>query len=218
VLGAEEAGVFSFFSGDNWEMLVKVLDGCAIDDSFWVYASAATDLAYELTVHDRWSGLAKTYTSAAGPARPILDGGAFETCGAAPLPPLFGPSGAAPAARTCADDPETLCLGEGGRFRVSLDWETATDRGRAQPVAAGSADSGLFTFFSPGNWEMMVKLLDGCAINGKRWVFAAGTTDVGWTLRVTDRTTGAEKVYVSELGQPSKTVTDGQAFDCAGNP
>jgi ELWxxDGT repeat protein len=218
VLGAEEAGVFSFFSGDNWEMLVKVLDGCAIDDSFWVYASAATDLPYELTVHDRWSGLDQIYTSAAGPARPILDGGAFETCAAAPLPPLFGPSGAAPPARTCADDPETLCLGEGGRFRVSLDWETASDRGRAQPVAAGSADSGLFTFFSPGNWEMMVKLLDGCAINGKRWVFAAGTTDVGWTLRVTDRTTGAEKVYVSELGQPSKTVTDGQAFDCAGNP
>ena len=215
VLGAEEAGVFSFFSGDNWEMLVKVLDGCGIDDSFWVYASAATDLPYRLTVVDRFSGLEKTYTSAAGPARPILDGGAFPTCDAAALPPVYGPGGPSPqAARRCGDDPATLCLGEGGRYRVSLDWETATDRGRAQPVESGAADSGLFTFFSPGNWEMMVKLLDGCAINDKRWVFAAGTTDVGWTLRVTDRTTLTEKVYTSQLGQPSKTIADIEAFAC----
>ena len=48
--------------------------------------------------------------------------------------------------------------------------------------------------------------------------FAAGTTDVGWTLTVTDRQTGAFETYVNQLGQPSKTVTDIAAFDCAATP
>ncbi len=48
-------------------------------------------------------------------------------------------------------------------------------------------------------------MLDGCALNGKIWVFAAGTTDVGWTLTVTDQATGASKVYRNELGLPSST-------------
>jgi ELWxxDGT repeat protein len=214
VFGAEESGVFSFFSPDNWEMLVKVLDGCGINQNFWVFASAASDVSYVLEVRDRWSNTEKRYTSS-GTSRPILDSAAFATCGAAPASTAYLPAvQPAPPASRCADDPSTLCLGENGRYRVQLEWHTAAEEGQALPVPNGSADSGLFTFFSPGNWEMMVKVLDGCALNGKRWVFAAGTTDVGWTMKVTDRQTGAEKTYSSLLGQPSKTVTDTEAFDC----
>jgi ELWxxDGT repeat protein len=214
VFGAEESGVFSFFSPDNWELLVKVLEGCGINQNFWVFASAASDVSYVLEVRDRWSNTEQRYTSS-GTSRPILDSAAFATCGEAPAPAAYLPAvqPAAPASR-CADDPSTLCLGENGRYRVHLEWNTAAEEGQALPVPNGSADSGLFTFFSPGNWEMMVKVLDGCGLNGKRWVFAAGTTDVGWNMKVTDRQTGAEKTYSSLLGQPSKTVTDTEAFDC----
>ena len=214
VFAAADSGVFSFFSPNNWEMLVKVLDGCGINQNFWVYASAATDQPYQLTVRDRWSGRSKTYRSS-GTSRPILDGAAFETCAAPLQPPAYlpSPTGGAPA-EICADDPAALCLGPAGRYRVSLDWQTAEDDGEALPVPLGSADSGLFTFFSPDNWEVMVKLLDGCAINGKHWVFAAGTTDVGWTLRVTDRLTGNFETYENQLGQPSRTVADIEAFAC----
>jgi hypothetical protein len=60
----------------------------------------------------------------------------------------------------------------------------------------------------------MVKVLDGCAINGKIWVFAASTTDVGWELTVTDRESGARKLYSSPLGTPARTIQDTAAFDC----
>lgn len=40
--------IYSFFSNDNPEILIKVLDGCDINGNWWVYASAATDLEYEV--------------------------------------------------------------------------------------------------------------------------------------------------------------------------
>ncbi len=76
----------------------------------------------------------------------------------------------------------------------------------------GSADSGLYTFFSPANWELLVKVLDGCALNGRHWIYAAGTTDVGWRLEVEDQLTNETKVYQSPLGQPSLTITDSDAL------
>ncbi len=219
-LGREESGVFTFFSGDNWEMLVKVLDACAIDGSYWVLASAASDIAYELEVLDRADGTTKRYLSPAGAGRPILDLATGLSCSAPPVAPAYAPlAPSAPAAARCTEetgaaDGEQLCLGPAGRYRVKLDWQTADGAGRAHPIAEGSPDSGLFTFFSASNWEMMVKVLDGCAINGKVWVFAAGTTDVGWTLEVEDSASGQRKVYRNTLGQPSPTLSDAAAFPC----
>lgn len=47
-LGAESA-VFYFFNPDNAEVLVKVLNGCAINQHWWVYSAPATDLRYRVT-------------------------------------------------------------------------------------------------------------------------------------------------------------------------
>lgn len=52
----ESAGLFYFFDVDNVEVLVKVLDGCRINGSRWVYGSAATDLTYEVEVLDVETG------------------------------------------------------------------------------------------------------------------------------------------------------------------
>jgi ELWxxDGT repeat protein len=214
-LATAESGIFTFFSPDNWELLVKVLDGCPLNQNFWVYASAASDLPYRLTIKDRASGAERTFDGQGPVTGPILDSGAFYTCALPPPEAAYSPAAApAAAASRCPDDPQTLCFGPGGRYRVSLGWQTATAEGCALPVPSGSADSGLFTFFSPSNWEVMVKLLDGCALNGQRWVFAAGTTDVGWTLTVTDRQTGNFETYQNQSGQPSRTVADIAAFDC----
>jgi ELWxxDGT repeat protein len=217
-LAGAESGVLSFFGPENWELMVKVLDGCHLNERFWVFSAAATDVAYELRVLDRATGERRTYRHAAGaPARPELDNAAFAGCltpappatyaAALPVPPLAG---------RCADDPAELCLGSGGRFRVRLTWNTATATGRANPVPYGSLDSGIFTFFSPSNWEMLVKVLDGCGLNGRHWVFAAGTTDVGWELQVEDRETGEIKTYTSQNGQPSRTLTDIDALGGCG--
>ena len=52
-----------------------------------------------------------------------------------------------------------------GRFRVSTRWATTAEQGRAWPATAGSVDTALFWFFSETNWEVMVKVLNACAIN-----------------------------------------------------
>ena len=79
----------------------------------------------------------------------------------------------------------------------------------------GRENSGLLWFFDPDNWELLVKVLDGCAVNGHFWVFAAATTDVGTTLTVTDTVTGAIRTYGNPLGQAAAPIQDTQAFPCA---
>jgi len=210
-----ESGVFTFFSPNNWEMLVKVLDGCAVNQAFWVYAAAASDTPYTLTVIDRASGAERIYESTALPNGPLLDSAAFSTCALPASDAQFSP--AAPASATtsrCEDDPLTLCLGPGGRFRVAAEWQNTSAGGVALPVPNGSADAGLFTFFSPSNWELMVKVLDGCALNNQYWVFAAGTTDQGFTLKVTDRFGDHQQVYRNPVGQPARKIADTTAFSC----
>ena len=107
---------------------------------------------------------------------------------------------------------EQICL-TNDRFEVEVTANTSTGLFRGQR-AAGSDDSVVFTFFSAENWEILVKVLDGCAINGQRWIFAAAATDVGFTLKVVDRETGAEKFYTNSNGQPAVAVTDTAAFSC----
>ncbi len=46
----DTAALFWFFDPNNPELLVKVLNGCAINGHWWVYGSAATDRNYEVTV------------------------------------------------------------------------------------------------------------------------------------------------------------------------
>ncbi len=99
-----------------------------------------------------------------------------------------------------------------GRFSVDVSWEDyqgGTGRGQ---LAHRSADSALFWFFDAQNWELMVKVLDGCGLNGHFWVYAGATTDVAYTLRVTDTATGTVRTYSNALGERQPFVGDTQAF------
>ena len=58
----------------------------------------------------------------------------------------------------------------------------------------------------------MVKVLDGCALNGHHWVFAAATTTVEYTLTVTDTRTGETRVYHNPLGTPAVAIADTSAL------
>ncbi len=113
----------------------------------------------------------------------------------------------------CTPSATRLCL-LGGRFAVEVDWTDffgGSGSGRALPM---TGDSGLFWFFAPSNLEMLVKVLDGCGVNGRVWVFAAGTTDVEWRLTVSDTESGASVAYANLLGVASPAVTDTGAFAC----
>jgi hypothetical protein len=48
--------------------------------------------------------------------------------------------------------------------------------------------------------ELIVKVLDGRAVNGHFWVFYGALSDVQYTLTVTDTQTGTSKPYVNPQG------------------
>ena len=113
---------------------------------------------------------------------------------------------------TCEADAETLCL-QDSRYSVAVDWRTAAgNSGAASVVHSGTNDSGLFRFFDRNNWEVLIKVLDGCAVNGHLWVYGASTTDLGYVIRVTDTVTGLMKEYRNEPGRPAAAITDATAF------
>ena len=119
---------------------------------------------------------------------------------------------AAYPAGTCAPDAETLCQLD-SRFEVTADWRTADGRtGPATVVREGTNDSGLFRFFDPDNWEVLIKVLDGCAVNGHVWVYGASTTDLGFVIRVTDTAIGVVREYRNEPGEPATGIADPVAF------
>ncbi len=115
-------------------------------------------------------------------------------------------------AGTCVADAGTLCL-QDSRYAVAVEWRTADgNSGAGGVVHEGTNDSGLFRFFSEDNWEVLIKVLDGCALNGHVWVYGASTTDLGYTIRVTDTVTGTVKEYRNQPGLPAPAITDATAF------
>jgi len=135
---------------------------------------------------------------------------------AAGFSPYSNTAGAAtdavPAA--CVAGPTTLCVGAGGRFKVEVSWASATQSGLGNAVPIASApESGLFYFFNAGNIEMLVKVLNACGAPFNRyWVFYAATTNVQFTLTVTDTQSGKVKVYFNPLNQAAPPVQDTDAF------
>jgi hypothetical protein len=109
---------------------------------------------------------------------------------------------------------DTLFLND-DRFTVTATFQQTPEG----PSAAATAvpltnDTGYFWFFDPSNIEVVVKVLTGCAVNGKYWVFAGGLTNVGVELKVTDTQTGAVKNYPNPVGTPFQPIQDSSAFPC----
>ncbi len=120
----------------------------------------------------------------------------------------------------CIPGDTTLCLPAGGdRFRVTLHFETVQGGGRMGEARAipldtlGLDQGGIFYFVNAGNPEFLVKVLDGCAVNGRYWVFYAATTNIGFELTVTDTLNpGATRTYLNPDVHPAATITDTLAF------
>ena len=73
---AETKG-FWFFSPDNIDLVVKVLDGRSVNGKFWVFYGSLTNEQFTLTVTDTVTGAQKTYTNAQGQMSSAADTGAF---------------------------------------------------------------------------------------------------------------------------------------------
>jgi hypothetical protein len=113
----------------------------------------------------------------------------------------------------CLPDDRTLCFGD-GRFRVSATFDAGQgNSGQAHAIQVG--DSGLLWFFSSSNIEVVLKVIDGCALGGHYWFFAGGLTDVKVTITVTDTRTEFANVYRNSRGMPFAPIQDTSAFSCS---
>lgn len=113
----------------------------------------------------------------------------------------------------CTPSGVATCL-EDDRFKVRVHWRTnfgTRDAGDVVPF--GTDDSGLFYFFNPNNWEVLLKVLNSCnSPNPRFWVFAAATTNVEYTITVTDTQDNVAKRYFKPQGPPAPAITDTNAF------
>ena len=77
-LGVAHGGLFWFFAPDNPEALVKVLNACSLNSSFWVFTAAGTNVGLRITVRDTFTGQINLYTNPENHAAlPIQDTSAF---------------------------------------------------------------------------------------------------------------------------------------------
>ena len=215
-----DTGAFWFFDPANVEVIVKVLDARGLNDAFWVFYGALSNVQYSLTVTDTATGLTRRYDNPAGQLASVGDTNGFGPQGAsAPTatpktaratPLVSARTDARAATGVCAPGPTRLCL-QGGRFAVTAVWKDfqgRTGTGTAVPL---SGDTGYFWFFAPTNVEVVAKVLDGRALGGKFWFFYGALSNVEYTLTVTDTQTGAVKIYKNPSGQFG-SVADTAAF------
>lgn len=255
-LGADGSGLLYFFDRDNVELLVKVLDGCAINGHRWVFAAPVTTLGFRLEVSLSFRSALSVpwhYDSERRPqediirrmvgnpqgktARTVSDLTAFPCSqaevAAARAKAADAASGYAAFVRSrgVADaglagtrrlgagsetdcEPERSALTLSGGYNVYMCYETyAGETGEALDWGLDSSQSGLLFFFERGNAEVLVKVLDGCGVNGHRWVFVAPVTDLAFNLRI-ESPAGQVWTHRNALGRTADSASDTVAFPC----
>jgi hypothetical protein len=110
----------------------------------------------------------------------------------------------------CTPSSTVVCLNN-SRFSVRIDWKTGGQSGQGQAIKYTDA-SALFWFFGPDNIEVLLKVLNACSLSNTYWVFSAATTDVEYTIFVTDTASGKTKTYFHAGGSAAPAITDTSAF------
>ncbi|HXO19725.1 MAG TPA: hypothetical protein VOA87_07340 [Thermoanaerobaculia bacterium] len=105
---------------------------------------------------------------------------------------------------SCVPSSIVACV-QGGRYSIQITFPSAA-------IATSSSESAVFWFYSPTNWEVVAKVLNGCAINNHFWVFSAGATSSAYTLIIKDYVTGRSAAYNGAFCPITDT---GLAFPCS---
>ena len=232
--GSERTGLFTFFDPANVELVVKMLDGRSVNDAFWTFYGALSDVEYWVTVRDTESGELRTYRNepyeicgrgdttafVMGPEEPSVGDG---PCRAATRRTSRGPR-AAGLVEAAVDGSPAEVPPPARPAPIPCAWPAAASGSRSaweNPHVAGSHGTGHvyaglggevtghFWFFRPDNLELAVKVLDGRAINGHFWILWGGLSDVGYTLHVTDTESATSHDFVN----PPLTLCGGAVTD-----
>ncbi len=62
----DESAFFWFFSSTNFEMGLKMLNACTLNNKFWVYIGGLTDQGWTVNITDTQTGATRTYSNAVG--------------------------------------------------------------------------------------------------------------------------------------------------------
>ncbi len=214
-----DTGTFWFFDPANVETILKVLDGTSLNDHFWVFYGALSNVEYTLTVTDTQTGLARRYFNPSGIFASVGDTQGFGPLGAydtkrvatsGPPPLVSERLDAAAATGTCVPAAGRLCL-SGSRFAVEASWQDFSGHTGSGTAVSLTGDTGYFWFFDAANVEAVIKVLDGRPVNGHFWVYYGALSNVEYRLTVTDTVTGAVKTYLNPKGRFA-SVGDVDAF------
>ncbi len=225
---SDESGLFWFFQPDNVELVIKVLDGRALNGNYWVFFGALSDVEYWVTVEDTQSDQRRTYHN---PPKEICGQSDVQAFSGGDLTAMLGSSAGVPAqpgidlvklelvslsatgagrpqeaGGQCEPGEELLCLLD-NRFAVEVSLvdpnvEPPLDPTKIAKVAPSltTANTGFFWFFNPENIELAVKVLDGRALNGSFWFLYGGLSDVEYKITLTDTVTGPAAEYTNPKG------------------
>ncbi len=224
---SDESGLFWFFESGNIELVVKVLDGRAINGSYWVFFGALSDVEYWITVRDAETDERRTYHNPPKEVCGQKDLLAFSDMAAATDPSRAAGGGAgrpgfdllrmnvasldpggieltSDGSGLCEAGEEQLCVLD-DRFSVEVEFidpNVDADVPQAAEVIPSltTGKTGFFWFFSPSNVELAVKMLDGRGVNGRFWLLYGGLSDVEYTITVTDTVAGGTATYRNEAG------------------
>lgn len=76
-----DSGLFTFFHPANLEVLIKVLDGCGVNEHYWTYLAGTTDVEFTVWVADTLRGASRFWINPLGsPAHAVTASDAFATC------------------------------------------------------------------------------------------------------------------------------------------
>ncbi|HSE63824.1 MAG TPA: PPC domain-containing protein [Thermoanaerobaculia bacterium] len=111
----------------------------------------------------------------------------------------------------CVSNATTLCLNN-SRFRVTVTFLTPQGQSGSGMAVPETIDTGMFWFFSSNNIEAIIKVVNGCVLNSRYWVFAGGLTNVQVVLTVTDTQNGTVRTYTNPQGTAFAPIQDTAAF------
>ncbi|MEM8963982.1 MAG: PQQ-dependent sugar dehydrogenase [Acidobacteriota bacterium] len=78
---SDDSGLFWYFTENNWELLVKVLDACTLNDHYWVFFAATTNVEFTVRILDNETGEIWERTNPMGVlAQAVNDRQAFQGC------------------------------------------------------------------------------------------------------------------------------------------
>jgi hypothetical protein len=202
-----DTGEFWFFSSNNIELVLKVVDGRPVNGNFWVFYGALSDVEYTIQVTDTATGNSKTFVNPSGHLASVADTSGFDTVPTpTPTPTATVPASTATPVPTPTRTPtpgsslRVVNVGAGGAYRF-ID---AVSGGNTTTIHVGDTVKWMFpsqTFHSAtsGICTAAGGYYDdgGCTPDGS---FDSGQLYAGQSYSHTFTTAGSYRYYCSVHG------------------